>query len=281
MNNTAVMDLISAYSYCQKITQSHYENFPVASLFIPANYRPHIFAIYAFARTADDFSDEEHDRRSLLDWRERLLRCTTEKPEHPIFLALGHTIRRFDLPLSWLDDLLTAFLIDLDTNRYRTMEDLHHYCRYSANPVGRIILWIFGYRDKELMNYSDFITTALQLANFWQDISVDIKKNRLYIPAEFLRKFQVSEQEIFQQRISHNFVQMINALVDYNYRLFKQGFPLVQKIEGRLQWEIKLTVAGGLEILKKVKHHLPHLLHDRPVLNRWDWMKIIISHLLR
>ncbi len=205
------MDLGSAYRYCQKISRSHYENFPVASLFIPADYRRHIAALYAFARTADDFSDEQHDRQSLLDWRARLLRCTQEKSQHPIFLALGHTIQCFDLPLSWLDDLLTAFLIDLDTNRYQTMEDLHHYCRYSANPVGRIILWIFGHRDEKLMRHSDSITTALQLANFWQDISVDIKRIdsifRLNICVNFRwtsRKFSSNEYRIISYRWSMN-----------------------------------------------------------------------------
>jgi squalene synthase HpnC len=269
------MDLSSAYQYCQKIARDHYENFPVASLLIPASRRRHIAAIYAFARTADDFADEMNDREGLLDWRERLRDCTKRKSDHPIFQALAHTIQVFNLPIQWLDDLLTAFLMDLEQHRYQTMEDVHHYCRYSANPVGRIVLWIFGCRKEKLISYSDHITTALQLANFWQDISIDLKKDRLYIPGEYLKKFQLAEQDIFLQRSSDNFVSMLRTLIEYNRRLFWQGKPLLREIQGRLRWELQLTIAGGLRILEKVEAQLPSLLTTRPVLNRWDWMKII------
>jgi squalene synthase HpnC len=269
------MDLSSAYLYCQKIARDHYENFPVASLLIPASLRRHIAAIYAFARIADDFSDETNDRESLLDWRERLQDCTKRKSDHPIFLALAHTIQVFNLPIQWLDDLLTAFLMDLEQHRYQTMEEVHRYCKYSANPIGRMVLWIFGCRQEKLMTYSDHITTALQLANFWQDISIDLKKDRLYIPGEYLEKFQLLEQDIFLQRSSDNFVSMLRNLIEYNRQLFRQGSPLLQEIQGRLRWELQLTIAGGLRILEKVEAHLPTLLTTRPVLNRWDWMKII------
>jgi len=269
------MDLSSAYLYCQKIARNHYENFPVASLLIPASRRRHIAAIYAFARIADDFSDETNDRQSLMDWRDRLQRCTKQKSDHPIFRALAHTIQVFNLPIQWLDDLLTAFLMDLEHHRYQTMEEVHRYCKYSANPVGRIVLWIFGYQQENLMTYSDHITTALQLANFWQDISIDLKKDRLYIPREYLEKFQVLEQDIFLQRSSDNFVSMLRDLIEDNRRLFRQGSPLLRQIQGRLRWELQLTIAGGFRILDKIEAHLPNLLTGRPVLNRWDWTKII------
>ncbi|OGB63610.1 MAG: squalene synthase HpnC [Caldithrix sp. RBG_13_44_9] len=273
------MNLSAAYFYCQKITREHYENFPVASLFIPAHYRRHIAAIYAFARTADDFSDEMNDRQSILDWRSRLQRCTREKPEHPIFLALSHTIQVFDLPLQWLDDLLTAFLMDLDCHRYQSMQELQNYCKYSANPVGRLVLWIFGYRQESLMAYSDHITTALQLANFWQDISVDLKKDRLYIPKVYLEKYQLSEKDIFSQRPSDNFVLLLRDLIADTRRLFQLGMPLLREIQGRLRWELQLTIAGGLGILKKVEQYSPRILTFRPEISKWDWLKIISTTL--
>ena len=273
------MDLAAAYLYCQKMTREHYENFPVASFFIPARYRRHIAAIYAFARTADDFSDEMNDRHSILDWRSRLQRCTREKPEHPIFRALSNTIRTFDLPQQWLDDLLTAFLMDLDQQRYQTMAELQNYCRYSANPVGRLVLWIFGYRQESLMTYSDHITTALQLANFWQDISVDLKKDRLYIPKVYLEKYQLSEKDIFSQRPPIYFVAMLRELIAETRSLFRHGMPLLREVHGRLGWELQLTVAGGLGILKKVEMNAAAVITTRPTISKWDWLKIISTGL--
>jgi len=273
------MDLAAAYLYCQKMTREHYENFPVASFFIPVRYRRHIAAIYAFARTADDFSDEMNDRHSILDWRSRLQRCTREKPEHPIFRALSNTIRTFDLPQQWLDDLLTAFLMDLDQQRYQTMAELQNYCRYSANPVGRLVLWIFGYRQESLMTYSDHITTALQLANFWQDISVDLKKDRLYIPKVYLEKYQLSEKDIFSQRPPIYFVAMLRELIAETRSLFRHGMPLLREVHGRLGWELQLTVAGGLGILKKVEMNAAAVITTRPTISKWDWLKIISTGL--
>jgi len=273
------MDLAAAYLYCQKITREHYENFPVASFFIPVRYRRHIAAIYAFARTADDFSDEMNDRQSILDWRNNLQQCTREKSEHPIFLALSDTIRKFNLPPQWLDDLLTAFLMDLDQHRYQTMAELHNYCRYSANPVGRLVLWMFGYRKENLMAYSDYITTALQLTNFWQDISVDLKKDRLYIPIVYLEKYQLTEKDIFSQRPSAHFVSLLRDLIAETRSWYKHGMPLLREVQGRLGWELRLTVAGGLGILKKVEMNAAAVITTRPTISKWEWLKNISTSL--
>jgi phytoene synthase len=273
------MDLAAAYLYCQKITREHYENFPVASFFITVRYRRHIAAIYAFARTADDFSDEMNDRQSILEWRNNLQQCTREKSEHPIFLALSDTIRKFNLPPQWLDDLLTAFLMDLDQHRYQTMAELHNYCRYSANPVGRLVLWMFGYRKENLMAYSDYITTALQLTNFWQDISVDLKKDRLYIPIVYLEKYQLTEKDIFSQRPSVHFVSLLRDLIAETRSWYKHGMPLLREVQGRLGWELRLTVAGGLGILKKVEMNAAAVITTRPTISKWEWLKNISTSL--
>jgi len=257
------------------MANQHYENFPVASKLIPTRIRPHIAAVYAFARTADDFADEERNEQKLLDWQEQLNRCTNHQTEHPVFTALSHTIRTFQLPVQWLNDLIKAFLWDLHHNRFLTFDELQEYCRFSANPVGRIVLWIFGYRDPALMEYADFITTALQLTNFWQDISIDVKKDRVYIPLDLLNKYQIEIQYILKQQSSPNFEKLIPELTERTQSLFFKGKPLFYFIRGRLRWELFFTVRGGMEILKKVSKLKGEILRTRPVLTKSDWMKII------
>ncbi len=269
------MDLKSAYQHCLEITGNHYENFPVASMLIPTYYRKHIAAIYAFARTADDYSDVEGNRQKILDWRQQLLSCTTIPPDHLIFLALANTIRIFHIPVQLLDDLLTAFLMDLDVTRHQSLADLHAYCRFSANPVGRIILWIFNYRSESLLQYSDHITTALQLTNFWQDISIDLKKDRIYIPRYSLKKFGLTEEDLFQQKNTDNFSLMMDQLIGYTRTLFQKGMPLLNEVHGRLKWELRLTIAGGVTTLARVERHKSRLLSTRPVLNKWDWTVLV------
>ena len=274
------MELEESYRLCLKTAKNHYENFPVASILIPADYRQHIAAIYAFARTADDFADEEQDKIKLLDWRKQLQNCVKGEYEHPIFQALFHTIKTFQLPPQWLDDLLTAFLWDLEKNRFGTFAELNQYCRYSANPVGRIILWIFGFRSDKAIKYSDYITTALQLTNFWQDISIDLKKDRIYIPIEFLNRYQIKEEQILQRRYSANFGLMITDLNNRTKLLFKKGAGLFHLINGRLRLELILTVNGGMKILEKVLDQNDRILNNRPALCKWDWAKILFRSIL-
>ncbi len=266
----------TAYQYCIEIANRHYENFPVASKLIPARLRPHIAAVYAFARTADDFADEEQNEQKLLDWQEQLNRCTQQRPDHPVFVALAHTIRIFDLPMQWLNDLITAFRWDLHHNRFGTFAELREYCRFSANPVGRIVLWIFGYRDPSLMEYADSITSALQLTNFWQDISVDVKKDRVYIPLDLLNRHRVEIQHILNRQNSPGFETLISELTERTKSLFLKGKPLFYSIQGRLRWELYFTVRGGMEILNKVAALKGEILQSRPVLTKSDWIKILL-----
>jgi phytoene synthase len=269
------MDLDQAYTYCLNITKNHYENFPVASRLIPKSHRKYITAIYAFARTADDFADEEKDKEKLLQWREKLFLCKKNKVEHPIFLALANTIRKFDLPINWLDDLLSAFLIDLEKNRFQNFNDLIKYSKYSANPVGRIILWMFNYRSDDLMMYSDAITTALQLTNFWQDVSDDIKRNKIYIPLKHFEKYMVEEKQLQDKKYTSNLGFLLDDLIQRTEELYEKGYPLTTLLKGRLRWEVGLTVAGGLKILEKVANNKEMILYCRPKLTKIDWLKIL------
>ncbi len=268
------MNIEKAYKVCKDITVNHYENFPVASRLLPASSRKHIYPIYAFARHADDLADEYNDREGLFEWRERLHSCLEDPGGHPIFIALADTIRKYDLPISLFDDLLTAFLQDTEKGRYDSMEEVLAYCRYSANPVGRIILHLHGYKDDSLMRYSDHICTALQLANFWQDVKVDIKKNRIYIPQDMLQQYNIPEKDIAEKHFSENFAQLMAALVVDTRQIFTSGEPLLQHLRGRLKWELKFTYRGGVTILDKIEEIGYNVLSQRPVINKIDWLKI-------
>lgn len=269
--------LAAAYAYCRKITVQHYENFPVASVLMPGHLRKHIYPIYAFARHADDLADEAQDRAALLAWREQLHRAARGAADHPIFLALHDTRQRFELPLSLFDDLLRAFLQDLDQNRYRNFEELLGYCRYSANPVGRIILRLHGYRHPELFQFSDKICTALQLTNFWQDVRIDIEKDRIYIPLSQLSGFGISEDDIRAARFSAKFGNMMKSLVERTAAMFAEGAPLLPAVKKRLRWELKLTMMGGMAILDQIRRQNYNVLAKRPELRKINWIMILLK----
>lgn len=266
-----------AYKHCQKITKTHYENFPVASFLLPANLRKHVYAVYAFARHADDLSDEKHDMDGLIRWRQMLHESLVSEATHPIFLALGDTIHKFNLPVELFDKLITAFRQDLEKNRYQDFDDLFSYCKNSANPVGRIILRLNGFSDSALFQYSDYICTALQLTNFWQDVKIDIQKNRIYIPENLLLKYNVNESQIEKGDFNNNFRNLMIKLVNKTCNLFDKGMPLFQMVNGRLKWELKFTVKGGLDILNKIRQIDYNVLAIRPTLNKLDWTKIALN----
>jgi squalene synthase HpnC len=274
------MNLHSAYDYCLQLTRNHYENFPVASFLVPSHLRKHIAAIYAFARTADDFADELQDREKLEDWRAQLMSCTDHKPENPIFIGLANTINEFELPVKWLDDLLTAFKLDLDKKRFESFKELEFYCRFSAQPIGRLVLWLFGYRSEELMAYADQITTGLQLTNFWQDISIDLKKDKIYIPTDKIKQYHLNESAILRQQSSPDFVHMMQEIIQSTKIYYENGAPLINRIQGRLKWELKFTVAGGREILRKTELRKADLLSCRPVLSKRDWIRLAFTKII-
>jgi len=273
--------LPEATRFCEAMTAAHYENFPVASLLIPRAKRPHISALYAFARMADDFADEpglaESERlEALRQWRQRLSECFRGQARHPVFVALRHTVNRYALPQELFERLLAAFESDVTVRRFGTRTDVLAYCRNSAEPVGRLILLLFDYRDEELMNYSDRICTALQLANFWQDLGIDLQKDRVYLPQEDLRRRGVVERDLFDRQMSDKVRLVLTDVVDWTERLFDEGRPLLGRIGWDLKLELRLTVNGGRKILERIRAMDYDVLHCRPVLSHWDKFQLLV-----
>lgn len=269
-----------AFAFCEKMAREHYENFPVASRFVPREKRPYVWAVYAFARTADDFSDELKDPaeslRLLAEWDAKLKATVRGQiPDERIFIAVKQTIDDCQIPPSLLHDLVSAFRLDVTKKRHQNYGELLEYCRYSANPVGRLVLLIHGYRDQELMLRSDAICTALQLANFWQDISVDLKKNRVYLPQEILAKHNYNEKELFDGVFDDRFVAALKEVIAFTRNLFEQGRPLIASLGKDLRFEINFTWRGGMRILEKIEEVGYNVLRRRPTLNWFDKIKLL------
>ena len=277
--------LQGAFDFCQDLAVRHYENFPVASLLLPKGKRKHVAVLYAFARIADDFSDEpEYEgvrRERLHDWRKQLEAVGEAPPRHPVFLAMGQTLKELDLPKQPFDDLLSAFLQDTEKRRYETWDEVLDYCRRSANPVGRIVLMIHGYRDEDRFRMSDAICTALQVANFLQDVSVDLKKDRIYLPQQDFREFGYSEADLRMGVVNERFRNLMKLEWKRTRSLFEQGRPLWSTLSWPLSWEIKLTWLGGCEILRKVDQLGFDTLSQRPKLRKIDWAGLILKGLTR
>lgn len=269
-------DIAAAYAHCARIAHGHYENFPVASWLLPASMRPHIAAIYAFARTADDFADEPgraaDERLQLLDRWRRLLHASArgEAVEEPIFRALAHTIASRELPVALLDDLLSAFLQDVVVTRYETWGGVMDYCRRSANPVGRLVLRVAGVRDEAADRASDALCSALQLANFWQDFGVDWSRGRLYVPREEVDKAGASEADLEAGRMSPQWKSALRSCVAVTRELFERGRPVTEAVRGRLRYELRATWAGGTRILDKIERLDYDTLHARPTIGTRD-----------
>lgn len=272
-----------AYQYCELLARSHYENFPIGSLFIPKNLRKHFYSIYAFARTADDFADEgfgegygEQDRLDLLaGWREMLRQSFAGRASHPIFVALGETQAEFHLPITPFEDLLSAFTQDVTARRYEDFEHLLDYCRRSANPIGRLILLLFGYRDEQLHLWSDDICTALQLTNHWQDIEIDLRKDRIYVPAEDLARFNLNEGDLKRRRAGDSFRRLMAFEVARTRELFNSGRPLCLSVRGRLGLELRAVWLGGSRILERIEGNEYDVFRRRPVITLTDKLRIL------
>lgn len=275
LNPPKVKSLDESFRRCKQIARKHYENFPVGSVLIPRHVQPFVFAIYAFARTADDFADEPgySDAERILylnEWEELFLRSLERQTRHPIMWAVAETIRAKDLPVQLFIDLLSAFRQDVTVKRYKTFTDVMDYCRRSANPIGRLLLLIFGYRDPKLHKYSDAICTALQLANFWQDVSVDIKKNRIYFPEEDMLSYGVGETDLYGKTTPQTLKDLVRFEVERTDALFKMGEPLIKHLRGRFRYEIKCVLIGGHAILRKIEKIDYDVLRKRPKLSKWD-----------
>ncbi len=259
-------------AYCQRLARSHYENFSVASWFLPARLRQHFFNVYAYCRISDDLGDEVGNPAAsllLLDqWQKELEACYAGRPRHPVFVALAETVRTLEIPQHEFSDLLTAFRQDQTVTRYETFEDLLGYCLNSANPVGHLVLYLCGYRDEERQKLSDYTCTALQLANFWQDVSLDYAKGRIYLPLESLRRFGVSEQDIAQNRNTAAFCEMMRFEVQRAREWFDRGLPLVGKVDKELAIDLELFTRGGQEILNAIQKQGYAVLGRRPSISK-------------
>ena len=292
------MTLDAAYAACDRIARRHYENFPVASLLLPAAMRPHIAAIYAFARTADDFADEgnrsQTERLALLDeWGRRLtaaaaLECGARPSPQPpvpsphpeaVFLALGNTIRSRSLPVGLFEDLLSAFRQDVVTARYATWADVMDYCRRSANPVGRLVLRVAGHADDRLDRASDAVCTALQLTNFWQDLERDWRKGRLYVPRESYERHGAREADLDARVLSPEWRTALSDMAARTRRLFAEGRAVCDGLNGRLRYELRLTWLGGMRILDRLERAGFDVFAARPALGGSDVPGLIWSAL--
>ena len=264
--------IAEAQEYCRRLARSHYENFSVASWFLPGKLRQHFFNVYAYCRISDDLGDEVGNTAvslQLLDqWELELDACYDGSPRHPVFVALAETVRKFEIPKHEFSDLLTAFRQDQSVSRYETFDDLLGYCRYSANPVGHLVLYLCGYRDAERQLLSDYTCTALQLANFWQDVTADFARGRLYLPLQDLRRFRVREQSVLDSDNTSAFCEMMRFEVERAREWFTQGLPLVGKVDRALALDIELFSRGGQEILNAIERQGFAVLGQRPAISK-------------
>ncbi len=262
--------LAEAYAHCQRLATSHYENFTVASWLLPHALRPHVHAVYAYCRGVDDLGDEaEGDRLALLDdWEAELRRCFDGGAQQPAFVALQETIRRFDIPPEPFLRLIEANRMDQRVNRYRTFTDLQAYCQNSANPVGHLVLYLFGYRDEERQRLSDATCTALQLTNFWQDVRRDLGKDRIYIPLEEMDRFQYREEDLLAACFDGRLRDLMAFQVRRTRELFRSGLELIPRVRGRLRLDLRLFSLGGLAVLDAIEDIGYDVLIRRPKLSR-------------
>ena len=278
-----------AYSFCEKLARSHYENFPVASILIPAAPRRHIFSVYAFARIADDIADElieinKAERLTMLDEMEKFMfnnNYSIQNSGNPIYLALDTTIKKLQIPSLPFQKLLSAFRRDINFKQPETFADLEDYCQYSANPIGELVLRIFGLYNEKTAYPSDNICTGLQLVNFWQDISLDLKNNRLYIPKNLLEKYKLNEENLHDEKFSAKLRISLDEIYDYTEKFFITGKELIPCLKPlRLQLEIAATIEGGKMILNKLRALGVEVFRNRPRINHGDIIPVFFRSIL-
>lgn len=275
--------LEDAFAYCERLARSHYENFPVGSVLVPKRLRKHFYSIYAFARVADDFADEGYgesytcrERLDLIDqWHLMLTESIAGGAKHPVFVALARTQAEFDLPVALLEDLLSAFTQDVTVRRYASFDQLLDYCRRSANPIGRLILLLFGYRDPQFHLWSDDICTALQLANHWQDVAVDLDKDRVYLPEEDLSRVELTVDDLIQRRTTDGFKRLMQFEVTRAREMFESGKPLCTAVTGRLGLELRAVWLGGVRILDCIQTNGYDVFSKRPEITSSDKLRIL------
>jgi squalene synthase HpnC len=269
---TGAVSLAEAYEYCRRLATTHYENFTIASWLMPRRMRPHMHAIYAYARRADDFADEEKDLAKLDNWEHELDLAYAGQPCDPVFVALADTISRFRIPREPFADLLKAFRSDVMFRGFETLDELKEYARYSANPVGRLVLYLFGYGDRERQYLSDLVCTGLQLANFWQDVDIDLSKGRIYFPRADLRRFNVSPEGLARRQVTPEFISLMRHEIGVAREMLVKGSQLSAIVDGHLRRDILLFAGGGLAILRAIEAVGYDVFRHRPELSKVDYL---------
>jgi squalene synthase HpnC/squalene synthase HpnD len=272
-----------AERYTRWLATHHYENFNVVSWLLPRRLHQHFYNLYAYCRWADDLGDEIPDPAKALalldEWDLELRDCYAGKPSHPVFIALRETICALDIPIEPFSDLLIAFRHDQTVKRYATWDDVFHYCQYSANPVGRLVLYLCGYRDAERQRLSDATCTALQLANFWQDVTRDLEKGRIYIPLEALVEHGLAEDDIVERRFDARYVSMMKDLVARTRQLFAEGMPLARRVDPELRVDIEMFSRGGLAVLDAIEAVGYNTLEHRPPIPKSKQFSLLVRAL--
>jgi squalene synthase HpnC len=274
----------AAEEYTRWLATHHYENFNVVSWLLPKDLHQHFYNVYAYCRWADDLGDEVPQKEralELLDWWERELDdCYHGRPAHPVFIALRETITAKNIPKQPFADLLRAFRQDQNVKRYPTWDSVIGYCVYSANPVGRLVLYLCGYRDEERQAMSDATCTALQLANFWQDVERDLRKGRIYIPLDIAASHGLAESDLVDQRFDERFVCLMKDLIARTRLLFAQGAPLAKTVNGRLSVDLEMFSQGGLAVLDAIEAMGYDTLHNRPAISKAKQIRLLGQALL-
>jgi squalene synthase HpnC len=274
-----------ALAYTRWLATHHYENFHVVSFLLPKELHQDFYNVYSFCRWADDLGDEIGDPaeslRLLAWWRRELEGMYRGETGHPVFVALADTVGRHNIPIEPFERLIRAFEQDQTVTRYQTFEQVFNYCVYSANPVGHLVLYLCGYRDAERQRLSNYTCTALQLANFWQDVTVDLQKDRVYLPLNLLQKHGYSLEELHALRFNKNFEVLMREAVDVAEGLFRQGLPLIDTVNRRLALDLELFSLGGLKILDKIKRQGYNVLTHRPHISKVERVAILFRCLPR
>ena len=277
--------LTEAEAYCRQLARCHYENFPIVSLLLPRRLHQHFYNVYAYCRWADDLGDEmgdpEQSLRLLAWWRSELHRCYAGEVRHPVFVALRGTIETFSIPRQPFEDLISAFEQDQRVREYETFEQLLDYCCRSANPVGRLVLYLCEQASERNFAWSDSICTGLQLANFWQDVRRDFEIGRVYLPRDDRQRFGYQEEDLHARRTTEAFRRLMQFEVDRAQRFLEDGLPLVEQLPGRLQMDIEMFARGGLRILERIRAIRYDVWAERPVLTRGDRIGLFVGGLLR
>lgn len=274
-----------ALEYTRWLATHHYENFHVVSFLLPKELHQDFYNVYAFCRWADDLGDEIGDPRESLRllawWREELQSMYRGQTGHPVFVALKGTVQRHEIPIEPFNRLIQAFEQDQTVTRYQTFDDVFAYCVNSANPVGHLVLYLCGYRDQELQKLSDHTCTALQLANFWQDVTIDLQKDRIYLPLDLFEKYGCSTGELFAGICNDRFQSVMREAVDVAENLFHAGLPLIGMVDRRLALDLELFSRGGMKILQKIRVQDYNVLKRRPHISKAERVVILLQCLPR